>query len=260
MHQPPDNTCVRHGELTFLSHSCALFCTFLHSRKIQLIYFQALPHSLPKNTGAGGTPATLDRALASHGRSRSRRERCCTTDSLLLPSSAWFPAVPGRAVQPIRPHQPVQPIQTRRVVPVTKLRGAVVVLCTVLSFILFGVTFAPGARADQWDKKTIVTFNESVEIPGQVLPAGTYLFKLADSPSNRHIVQIWNADQNEILATIMTVPKTRFEAPDDSMFEFDERPSGSAPALKVWFYPGDTTGEEFVYSHYSSSKSYSNRQ
>jgi len=143
---------------------------------------------------------------------------------------------------------------------VTKLRGAVVVLCTVLSFILFGVTFAPGARADQWDKKTIVTFNESVEIPGQVLPTGTYLFKLANSPSNRHIVQIWNADQNEILATIMTVPKTRFEAPDDSMFEFDERPSGSAPALKVWFYPGDTTGEEFVYSHYSSSKSYSNRQ
>ena len=142
----------------------------------------------------------------------------------------------------------------------TKLRGAVVVLCTVLSFILFGVTFAPGARADQWDKKTIVTFNESVEIPGRVLSAGTYLFKLADSPSNRHIVQIWNADQNEILATIMTVPKTRFEAPDDSMFEFDERPSGSAPALKVWFYPGDTTGEEFVYSHHSSSKSYSNRQ
>ncbi len=81
----------------------------------------------------------------------------------------------------------------------TKLRGAVVVLCTVLSFILFGVTFAPGARADQWDKKTIVTFNESVEIPGQVLPTGTYLFKLANSPSNRHIVQIWNADQNEIL-------------------------------------------------------------
>ena len=142
----------------------------------------------------------------------------------------------------------------------TKLRGAVVVLCTVLSFILFGVTFAPGARADQWDKKTIVTFNESVEIPGQVLPTGTYLFKLANSPSNRHIVQIWNADQNEILATIMTVPKTRFEAPDDSMFEFDERPRDSPQALKVWFYPGNNTGEEFIYSRYSYRQSNTYKQ
>jgi len=142
---------------------------------------------------------------------------------------------------------------------VTKLRGAVVVLCTALLFTLFGATSAPSARADQWDKKTIVTFNDSVEIPGQVLPAGTYVFKLAESMTNRHIVQIWNADENEILASIMTVPRTRFEAPDESMFEFDERPSDSAPALKVWFYPGNNTGEEFVYSHYSYSKGYSNR-
>jgi hypothetical protein len=140
------------------------------------------------------------------------------------------------------------------------LRGAVVGLCTMLLFIAFGATLAPRARADQWNKKTIVTFSDSVEIPGQILPAGTYVFKLADSPSNRHIVQIWNADEDQILATILTIPNTRFETPDDSLFEFDERPSDSPQALKVWFYPGNSTGEEFVYSHYSYGRSNSYNQ
>jgi hypothetical protein len=143
---------------------------------------------------------------------------------------------------------------------VTKVRAALLAVCTVLLFVVFGVTFAPDARADQWDKKTVVTFSDSVEIPGQVLPAGTYVFKLANSPSNRHIVQIWNADENEVLATIMTIPNVRLETPDDSLFEFDERPSDSPPALKVWFYPGNSTGEEFVYSGYSYSRGYSDRQ
>jgi hypothetical protein len=136
---------------------------------------------------------------------------------------------------------------------VRKLFGVILGVCTLL----LCTTFAPSVLADQWDKKTVVTFSDSVEIPGQVLPAGTYVFKLADSPTNRHIVQIWNADENEILATILTVPNVRFEAPDDSLFEFDERPSDSPPALKVWFYPGNSTGEEFIYSNTSNSRGYS---
>jgi hypothetical protein len=121
---------------------------------------------------------------------------------------------------------------------------------------VFGATLAPGARADQWDRKTVVTFSDSVEIPGQVLPAGTYVFRLADSPTDRHIVQIWNADETQILATTMTIPNTRFERPDKSIFEFEERSGNSPMALKVWFYPGDNTGQEFIYSR----SSYSNRR
>jgi len=116
---------------------------------------------------------------------------------------------------------------------------------------LFGATLAPGARADQWDRKTIVTFSDSVEVPGQVLPAGTYVFRLADSPTDRHIVQIWNADETQILATTMAIPNTRFERPDKSIFEFEERAGNSPMALKVWFYSGDSTGQEFIYSRSS---------
>lgn len=134
------------------------------------------------------------------------------------------------------------------------VRGAVFALCTMLLFILFGVTLAPGARADQWDKKTIVTFSDAVEIPGQVLQAGTYVFKLANLASERHIVQVWNADENQLLATIMTIPNTRFETPDQSIFQLEERPGDSPMALKVWFYPGNNEGEEFLYSKYPSGR------
>jgi hypothetical protein len=130
----------------------------------------------------------------------------------------------------------------------------------LVTIVLLGATFAPGTRADQWNKKTIVTFNDAVGIPGQVLPAGTYVFRLADSISNRHIVQIWNADEDQVLATIMTIPNTRFETPDDSLFQFDERPGDSPQALKVWFYPGNNTGEEFIYSRYSYRQSNTYRQ
>src|SRR6266705_1703927 len=133
------------------------------------------------------------------------------------------------------------------------LRGAVLVLCAVLVTMLFGATLAPGARADQWYKKTIVTFSDSVQVPGQVLPAGTYVFKLADTPSNRHIVQIWNVDEDQILATILIIPSYRVETPDKSIFELDEHQGDSPMTLKIWYFPGASTEEEFVYSNHPSS-------
>jgi hypothetical protein len=110
------------------------------------------------------------------------------------------------------------------------------------------VGFVTAAKADTWDRKTIVTFGDSVEIPGQVLPAGTYVFKLASSTFDRHIVQIWNAEETQVLATILTIPNYRLDPPDRTVFEFDERPSDSPMALHSWFYPGDNTGQEFVYA------------
>ncbi len=127
------------------------------------------------------------------------------------------------------------------------VRGVVLALCTVL----FCAALAPGARADQWDRNTIATFSDSAEVPGQVLPAGTYIFKLADTICDRHIVQIWNADETRILATTITIPSNHLEPHDRSIFQFEERPGNSPMALKTWFYPGDSTGQEFIYSRHS---------
>lgn len=114
---------------------------------------------------------------------------------------------------------------------------------------------APRTKADPWNRKTVVTFSEPVEIPGQVLPAGTYVFKLADSQANRHTVQIWTEDEQELITTVITIPSQRPEPASRSIFRFEERPADSPQAISAWFYPGETTGEEFVYS-YDNSNSY----
>jgi hypothetical protein len=69
----------------------------------------------------------------------------------------------------------------------------------------------PRAKADDWDQKTTFTFSGPVEIPGQVLSAGTYVFKLADSASDRNIVQVFNKDQNHYCGTFLTIPDYRLK-------------------------------------------------
>ena len=80
------------------------------------------------------------------------------------------------------------------------------VFCCALAFAAIA---APSARADEHDKLTYFTFSGPVQIPGQTLAAGTYMFKLADSPSNRHIVQVFNKDGSKLYATILAIPDQR---------------------------------------------------
>src|SRR5690349_4627191 len=103
------------------------------------------------------------------------------------------------------------------------------------------------AKADPWNQKTIFTFSGSVEIPGQVLPGGTYVFKLADSSSNRHIVQVFNKDENHLYGTFLAIPDYRLKPTSQPIITFNERAAGSPPAVKAWFYPSQNYGHEFVY-------------
>jgi hypothetical protein len=124
---------------------------------------------------------------------------------------------------------------------------------TVCCMAVMGAVLAPGARADEWNRKTTITFSGPVEIPGVhltgwgVLPAGTYVFKILDSQSDRHIVQIFNQDETMIYATILAIPNYRLKATDKTVITFTERPAGEPEALRAWFYPGRNWGEEFVY-------------
>jgi hypothetical protein len=103
----------------------------------------------------------------------------------------------------------------------------------------------PGAGADQRDQKTVFTFTGPVEVPGQILPAGTYVFKLANSHSNRHIVQVFNKDENQLFSTFLAIPDYRLHPSEKTIIKFDERPVGSPDAIKGWFYPGRNYGHEF---------------
>jgi len=117
----------------------------------------------------------------------------------------------------------------------------------VFALTLLGATLTPGVRADEWNKKTVMTFNQPVEIPGQILPAGTYTFVLLDSPADRHIVQIFNADGSHIIATVLAINDYRLKPTGETVVKFAERSGDNPEALKAWFYPGDNFGQEFVY-------------
>ena len=113
--------------------------------------------------------------------------------------------------------------------------------------VLAGCAMFPLAGATEWNKGNTVSFSAPVAIPGQVLPPGRYVFKLADPQSDRPIVQIFTEDQSKLVATIEAIPAYRLEPTGDTLITFEERQSGGAEAVKRWFYPGDLTGVAFVY-------------
>lgn len=125
-------------------------------------------------------------------------------------------------------------------------------IAVIFSVVLVAaLAFAPAVKADEWNKKTTVTFSAPVEVPGvdaQILPAGTYVFKLLDSLSDRNIVQIFNADETHVFSTILAIPNYRLRATDKTVMTFKERASGQPEAIRAWFYPGNNWGQEFVYS------------
>ncbi len=124
---------------------------------------------------------------------------------------------------------------------------------TVFCLTLLGAAFSPRVKADDHDKKTTITFSGPVEIPPvyitgmRVLPAGTYVFKLLNSSSNRHIVQIFNKDQTKIYATILAIPNYRLVPKNKTVITFNEGLKDRPQPIRAWFYPGANWGEEFVY-------------
>jgi hypothetical protein len=108
--------------------------------------------------------------------------------------------------------------------------------------------------ADAWNKKTILTVNEAIQVPGAVLQPGTYVIKLVDSLSDRHIVRIMNEREDEVITTILAIPNYRLKPTGNSKFEFWETPAGNPRALRAWFYPGDNFGQEFAYPKGMSAK------
>lgn len=131
-------------------------------------------------------------------------------------------------------------------------RSALVLLCSVT---LLCTMFSAAALAQPRDRKTTVTFSQPFEIPGvgpqgsgpQVLPAGTYVFTLVDSLSDRHIVRIFSSDEKQVHATILAIPNSRLRSTDKTVITFSERAEGEPQAIRAWFYPGDSSGQEFAY-------------
>jgi LPXTG-motif cell wall-anchored protein len=112
---------------------------------------------------------------------------------------------------------------------------------------LIGTSFVPKAHADAWDKMTIVTTHEPIIAGNKVLDPGTYVWKLMDSQADRHVVQIFDKDQQHLETTILAIPNYRLQPTGNTQFAFWETPAGVPKAVRAWFYPGDNFGQEFAY-------------
>jgi len=106
---------------------------------------------------------------------------------------------------------------------------------------------APAVHADDWDKATRITVNHPFEIPGRILPAGTYIVKLVDLAGERHVVRFLSGDESKIYATLIGIPDIRLEPTDKTAITFYESELNRPRALHSWFYPGHQFGIEFAY-------------
>jgi hypothetical protein len=124
-----------------------------------------------------------------------------------------------------------------------RINKAYIAVGLMIAFMMF---FELAAHADESNQATKITFSAPIQIPGQVLPAGTYLFKVEDSDAN--IVQIFNGNGTALFATVQTIATERPNPADHTIVTLAEPEAGQPGALLKWFYPGDQTGHEFLYS------------
>ena len=125
----------------------------------------------------------------------------------------------------------------------------VALACMTAAMVTITVTAGAQGLANQ---DTYFTFSQAVELPKTTLPAGTYFFQLMDSTSNRHIVKVMSKDRKQLYATLLAIPYYSKDRPsEDPQVRFLEVPAGNGVAatnaIKIWFYPGNTVGHEFIW-------------
>jgi hypothetical protein len=123
-----------------------------------------------------------------------------------------------------------------------RIKTLVLIGCLVL----LGASIVPQVQADEYHKK-ILTFDEPVQLPGIVLPAGSYIFKLVTPMLDHNVVQVFNSDKSRLLATILAIPNYSLKTPENTTVAFEERGADAPKAIKAWFSSGDSWGQEFVY-------------
>ena len=131
-----------------------------------------------------------------------------------------------------------------------KMHKSYIVVGLIIAFSLF---FELAAHADESLQQTEITFSQPISIPGQTLPAGTYLFKQANV-DDLNLIQIFSSDRIHLYATLQTIPTEANQIPDDTTVRLAEQGAGKPDLLLKWFYPGEQTGHEFVYSNQVESQ------
>jgi hypothetical protein len=126
-----------------------------------------------------------------------------------------------------------------------KVHKTYIALGLIVAFTLFAEL---AAHADEINQATEITFNQAIHIPGRILPAGTYLFTLADT-ADSNVAQIFSADRSRLYATLQTISTESSQARGDTVVTLAKQGAGKPDLLLKWFYSGAETGHEFIYSN-----------
>jgi cobalamin biosynthesis Mg chelatase CobN len=116
--------------------------------------------------------------------------------------------------------------------------------CAVAVFVC---PMAAPVSAQPLDKRTLFTFSAPVTLPGVTLPAGQYLFRLADPNSSSKVVQVLNAEGTKPYGLFFTIAAERPEPAASPEVRFMETASGTPAAIRTWWYPGERRGYEFIF-------------
>jgi hypothetical protein len=122
----------------------------------------------------------------------------------------------------------------------------IIVDCGYAVAVLGWLTVAT-VSAQPADKRTFFTFSAPVEVPGVALPPGKYIFRIVDPNSGGKVVQVLSADGTKPYAMFFSIPAERLTPASEPEIRFMETPAGVPPAIKTWWYPGETIGREFIY-------------
>jgi len=107
------------------------------------------------------------------------------------------------------------------------------------------------AQDSNVNQRTYLTFSGPVQMPGVTLPAGKYVFRLADTALH-NVMQVFDGEEKHIIGQWFFVPANRTteeqsQANGKPVVMFREMPEGFTPAVHFFFYPTDLTGKEFIY-------------
>ena len=120
-------------------------------------------------------------------------------------------------------------------------------LVAFLTLAMLTLSIGGRAEAQPADYRTHFTFSAPVTLPGQTLPAGTYIFRLADPSGSRKIINVLSEDGRRSLAMLHTIPNQASKAPQDAEIRFMETDAQTPPPIKTWWYAGKSIGYEFIY-------------